>query len=177
MSIPRALFLAVSALSVLAYEDPAAAQSGAALAPAPAATIISADSLLRAPNTGLRIVVRDADGPDQPIGQVSILIFRSDSGAGRRPPAGIMTDDRGQATAAIPDSGDYSVVVRRVGYRAAQFNVHLRRSCEQILEVYIARSVVQFDRCQVRTAVSPPCDPNPPPTPSRGVLTTCAHAA
>ena len=177
MSIPRALFLAVCVLSILAYEHPAVAQSGAALAPAPVVTIVSDDSLLRTPNTVLRIVVRDADGPDQPIGQAYIVVFRSDSGAGHRPPAGIITDDRGRLTAATPDSGDYSVVVRRIGYRVAQFNVHLRRNCEQIREVYIAGSVVQFDRCQVRTAVSPPCDPDPPPTPSRGVLTTCAHAA
>jgi len=177
MSVSRALLLALGASSSLASARSAVGQPGRSPEAAPIVTIVSADSSLRIRNTRLRIVVRDVDGPHPPIDQASIQVGGLDSNVRRRPTVSIKTDERGQVTATAPDSGDYSVVVRRVGYHEARFDVRLRPNCDQTLEVYIARSVHEFDRCQVKTSVSPPCDPGTGPTSGRGVFTTCAHAA
>jgi hypothetical protein len=177
MSIVRPFIFAVVSLGGGAYEHLLRAQAGADSSSLAVATVVSADARLRKPIAGLRIVIRDADAPDQPIDQAYIVVSRLSSNAPAGPPLGTISNDRGVVVATRLDSGEYFVRVRRVGYHEARFTIRLRPSCEQILEVYIAQSVVQFDRCQVRTVVSPPCDPDPAPTPSRAVLTTCARAA
>lgn len=169
MSIVRALILAVSLSSIDAYEHFTFAQSGAPPS-TPITTVVTGDWRLRTTNAGLRIVIRDADAPDQPIDQAYIVVSRLDSSAGPRPPRGISSDSRGMVAAVRVDSGEYSVLVRRIGYREARFKIHLRPNCEQILEVYIARSGFQIEGCMARTVGSPPCAPYPPPTPSRVVL-------
>lgn len=177
MSPFRAFILAVVASGARAHVHSLLAQPAAQSAAPFVTTIISADSRLRNPNTGLRIAIRDVDAPDQSIDQAYVIVSRLSSDAPAAAPRRLASNDRGIAVATRLDSGEYSVWVRRVGYHEARFTIRLRPSCEQILEVYIAQSVVQFDRCQVRTATSPPCDPDPAPTPSRGILTTCTLAA
>jgi len=176
MLTARAFTLALAATSVRAYDQTAFAQRQAQSA-TPLVTIISEEPRLRASNAGLRIAVRDADAPDRPVDQAYIVLSAADSAADHRRPLSLSADGRGLVTAANLDSGEVSVWVRRVGYHEARLTIRLRANCEQILEVYIAQSIVQLDRCQIRTATSPPCDPDPRPTSSRAVLTTCGHAA
>lgn|SRR5512146_2925332 len=176
MSIARIFALTTAASSICAFQQ-LLAQSGDQASP-PVITIInSAAAGLRTPNTALRIVIRDADAPDQPIDQANVVVSPADSAAAGHPPRGVASNDRGIVAAMRLNGGEYTVAVRRIGYYEARFTIHVRSSCEQFLEVYITRSIYQFDRCQVKTTGSPPCDPGPPPTPSRAVLTTCAHAA
>jgi hypothetical protein len=175
MSKARACLLALVVMR--AHTSIRAAFAQAAITPTPVITVVSSDSRLRASYAGLRIVVRDADAPDQPVDQAYVVVASPDSTATKRPPRGFSSSDRGLVSAAGLDSGEVLVRVRRVGYHEARVAVHLRPSCEQVLEIYIARSIVQLDRCQIRTPTSPPCDPDPPPTPGRAVLTTCANAA
>jgi hypothetical protein len=125
----------------------------------------------------LRIVIRDVDAPDHPIEEAAIIVASIDTSAGTHPAHRATSNDRGLVPAIGLDTGEYSVWVRRVGYHEVRFAVHVRPSCEQILEVYVTRNVVQLDRCMVVTAGRPPCDPDPRPTPSRAVFTTCARVA
>jgi hypothetical protein len=176
MSMVRALILALVASGASASSHSSRAQTGAQPGTPLVTTIISADSRLHHPNTALRIVVRDANTPDQPIDQAYIVVSSLGSEAQAGMPRGVSSNDRGIAVVTRLDSSQYSVWVRRVGYHEARFTIRLRPSCEQILEVYIARHVMEFDRCQVTTSTSPPCDPSPAPAPSRAILTTCAYA-
>lgn len=132
-------------------------------------TVVSEDSRLRARQAGVRVIVRDVDAPDQPVSQAFVMISASSRAA--------IADVKGVATITPIDSGSYSIRVSGAGYEVATFLVRLRPACLQVLEVYLPRFGVMFDRCQVRTASSPPCPPEPKPTPSRAVLTTCAPAS
>ncbi len=177
MSIARAFVLSAAVAGVGAFQQRLLAQYGEQASP-PIVTIIdSPDTRLRTGNTALRIAIRDSDAPDEAIDQASIIVSRLDSATAGQPSHRASSNDRGNVAAMRLDGGDYTVTVRRVGYHIARFTLHVRSNCEQILEVYITRSLVEFDRCQVQTSGRPPCDPGPPPTPTRVVLTTCAHAA
>jgi len=174
MSTTRAVLLPGIILCAHAHGHSLRAQSGDK-PPAPATIVRSPGSLIASQVTGLRIAVRDVDAPDLAIGQTYIIIFHPDTAAGR-PQRRVSSDDHGLVASIGLDSGEYIVRVLRVGYREARFTIRVRPNCEQILEIYLSRSTVQFDRCQIRTAGSPPCDPDPPPTPSRATFTTCAPA-
>ena len=87
-----------------------------------------------------------------------------------------MSNAVGSAILSAGSTGDYSVWVRRISYHEARFTVHLQPNCQQILEVYLTRSAVEFDRCLVVTSGAR-CPPEPKPTPGRVVFTTCALAA
>ena len=176
MTIARTFVLAATLSSVHGFQRPSLAQYGAQASPAVVTTIDSPAEALRTPNTALRIVVRDADGPDQPIGQAYVVVSRVDSASKNDyPQRGISSNDRGLLTVRLT-AGDYTVSVRRVQFHEARFTIHVRSNCEQILEVYITHALYPFDRCQVTTGTNPPCDPGPPPTLSRAILTTCAHS-
>ena len=177
LSTARTIVFAAAASVVSAIQSHLLAQSGDQASP-PLVTIInSPDARLRTGNTALRMAIRDSDAPDEPIDQASIVVSRLDSSPAGPVSRTVSSNPRGKVAAMRLDSGDYAVTVRRVGYHAARFTIHVRLDCEQILEVYITRSVYDFDRCQVQRSGSPPCDPGAPPTPTRVVLTTCAHAA
>lgn len=176
MSMARTLLVAASASVASAFHVGLLAQSGAQASPPVVGIVNSPADGLRTPNTALRIAIRDSDQPDQPIDQAYVVVSRADSVTGDPERRAVSTNDRGLVTMRL-SGGDYVVSVRRVGYHEARFAIHIRSSCEQVLEVYITQAIYRLDRCQVRTAGSPPCDPDPPPTPSRVVLTTCAHAA
>ena len=176
MPLRRMYALAVVALGMSAFCNSLMGQYGPQAAPTAVTTVNSAGESLRTGATGLRIVVRDTDAPDQPIDQVCIVLVRSDSIADRGGSC-VSTNERGVVALSALAGGDYAVSVRRVGYHEARFTIRVRSKCAQILEVYVTNALFPLDRCQVRTAGAPPCDPAPPPTPSRAVLTTCAHAA
>ena len=124
----------------------------------------------------LRIVVRDVDSPDQGITQVNVVISQ-DSGSTGKPPRSLAWNDQGFVPPVSLDTGAYVVLVRRVGYREARFKIRVAPLCEQVLEVYLTQATLFLDRCMVRTVGAPPCDPDPPLTPSRATFTTCAAAA
>jgi hypothetical protein len=171
----RTVLLATVASSLCAGGRSLLAQTDSLIL-SPVVTVFSPALRLRVPNSGLRIVVRDVDAPDQPVWEANVVVTSLDSAAGGRPTHSASSNERAIITGLQLATGDYSVLVRRIGYDKARFAVRLRAGCEQVLEVYIAQAIFGFDRCQVRTAGSPPCDLDPPPTPSRAVLTTCAHA-
>lgn len=173
MSITHGALLALLVSAAGAWNAPSLAQvAGPALVPV---TVVgSVDPRLHTRAAGLRIVVRDVDAPDRPIDLANITVDGIDS-TGRYLKWGARTDDRGVATVMHAGSGDYTVLVMRVGYNHARLTVYLRPNCASILEVYVAKDNMQLDRCQVTVVGRPPCDPDPPTTQSRAVLTTCAQ--
>jgi hypothetical protein len=127
-------------------------------------------------NTTLRIAVRDVDSPDRSISQAYVVFTRVNNGSKSHPPRPVLSNDQGLVPPVVLDTGEYVVWVRRVGYREARLTIPVVAKCEQVLEVYLTQAVNNFDRCMVRNAGSPPCDPDPPLTSNRATFTTCAPA-
>jgi hypothetical protein len=107
---------------------------------------------------GLVIVVRDADLPDRGLGDAAVQIERA--GTDPRTGRGTLTGPDGMARPVAPDTGAFTVLVRRIGYGRFQFDVRLEPACHHTLEIYVGRDYTFHGR---RTS-------------SRAVLTTCAPA-
>jgi len=174
MSPVRSLALALGAFTCVVASSPLLAQSQRNLTE-PTTIIRGLGSPVRSQSGMLRIVVRDVDSPDQGITQVNVVIS-PDSGVTGRPTRSVAWNEQGLVPLVSLDTGSYVVLVRRVGYREARFQIRVSAACEQVLEVYLTQAIVFLDRCMVRTVGAPPCDPDPPLTPSRATFTTCARA-
>jgi hypothetical protein len=143
------------------------------------AIVESASDRMSSTAISLGIVIRDVDAPDRPLDGASIVVERASSGGARAVSMARYSNNDGAATLSPVDSGEYSVLVRRVGYRQARVAVRVRPACKQVLEVYVAADVLMFDRNQVVTATvtgsATDRRERPPETtsPNRAVFTTC----
>lgn len=140
-------------------------------------TIVSRDQRLRAENAELRVVIRDVDLPDTTLEGARVTLSPIHPPSHVNVAISVSSNSSGMATARRVDLGEYQIAVVRVGYSAVRLVARLRPKCQQVLEVYMTRHVVWFDRCMVQVKGNPPCAPEPPPTPSRVVLTTCDTGA
>ena len=176
MSRTHSFLLALGSLISITGGFPLFAQSQPKPA-APTIVVRGSGSPVHSQVTTLRIAVRDVDSPDQPIDQAYVVIVAVDTSSKGRPLRPVLSNDRGIVSPLALEAGEYIVSVRRVGYREARLSIRVGARCEQVLEVYLTQAIVFFDRCQVRTADGPACDPDPPLTPTRATFTTCAPAA
>ena len=139
LKVPRLSVLTLLGAATLASPDKAVAQAPAPPAEIAPATVVSVSFRRWATGVGLKILVRDVDQPDSPIYSAHALVERTKAPGSGLPYA--TSDSAGVASLALPDSGEYRVTILRVGYDRLAILMRTQRDCQQVLEVYISRSV------------------------------------
>jgi len=134
-------------------------------------TVVSMSYRRWAAGVGLKFIVRDVNQPDSPIYYARAVVEPTNAAAGAALYA--TSDSSGTANLLVPVSGVYHVRILSIGYDRLEFNVRLEAECQQVVEVYVARSVDSPGDVVYTSGHEPKRKWSMTPTAGRAVLTTC----